>query len=172
MTLISAVTLAVAIVGAVLGILNTWKAYDRDRPKLRVIPKHAIPVGAADPRLTFCIEVVNLSALSAPGRSCRLAPGWSAFLPSQQSHRSSVQHCFLVDRLIRRHTGTTVCACFNVGRNAIQAAIFGGCRDAPAIGKRLKAGTNCGSCIPELHRMIAAGPVPAVTATATAAKVT
>ena|SRR5665213_2429941 len=64
MTLISAVTLAVAIVGAVLGILNTWKAYDRDRPKLRVIPKHAIPVGAADPRLTFRIEVVNLSAFA------------------------------------------------------------------------------------------------------------
>jgi NAD(P)H-nitrite reductase large subunit len=58
-----------------------------------------------------------------------------------------------------------------VGRNAIEAAIFAGCRDAPAIGKQLTAGTNCGSCIGELHRMIAAGRVPAVAATATAANV-
>jgi assimilatory nitrate reductase catalytic subunit len=52
--------------------------------------------------------------------------------------------------------GATVCACFKVGRNAIEAAIIQGCRDATTIGRRLKAGTNCGSCIPELHRMIAA----------------
>ena len=55
-------------------------------------------------------------------------------------------------------SGATVCACFGVGRNAIQAAIVQGCRDTPAIGQRLKAGTNCGSCIPELRRMIAATP--------------
>jgi assimilatory nitrate reductase catalytic subunit len=55
-------------------------------------------------------------------------------------------------------SGATVCACFNVGHNAIEAAILAGCRDVPAIGKRLKAGTNCGSCIPELCRMIAAQP--------------
>ena len=58
--------------------------------------------------------------------------------------------------------GATVCACFNVGRNAIEAAIVTGCRDAPAIGRQTKAGTNCGSCIPELRRMIAALETPAV----------
>jgi assimilatory nitrate reductase catalytic subunit len=52
--------------------------------------------------------------------------------------------------------GATVCACFNVGCNAIEAAILQGCRDAQSIGQRLKAGTNCGSCIPELRRMIEA----------------
>jgi assimilatory nitrate reductase catalytic subunit len=53
-------------------------------------------------------------------------------------------------------TGATVCACFGVGRNAIGAAIAQGCTDAAAIGRRLKAGTNCGSCVPELNRLIAA----------------
>lgn len=52
--------------------------------------------------------------------------------------------------------GATVCACFNVGCNAIEAAIRKGCRDAQSIGKRLKAGTQCGSCLPELRRMIEA----------------
>jgi assimilatory nitrate reductase catalytic subunit len=51
-------------------------------------------------------------------------------------------------------TGVTVCACFGVGRNTIEAAIANGCRDLSSIGNRLKAGTNCGSCVPELRRLI------------------
>jgi assimilatory nitrate reductase catalytic subunit len=50
--------------------------------------------------------------------------------------------------------GVTVCACFGVGRNAIEAAIANGCHDLSSIGNRLKAGTNCGSCMPELRRLI------------------
>ncbi len=56
-----AVTLAIAVLGAVLGVINTWHAIDKKRVKVRVRPKHAIPIGAADPRLTFCIEITNLS---------------------------------------------------------------------------------------------------------------
>jgi assimilatory nitrate reductase catalytic subunit len=52
-------------------------------------------------------------------------------------------------------TGVTVCACFGIGRNAIEAAIANGCYDLASIGDRLKAGTNCGSCVPELRRLIA-----------------
>ena len=54
--------------------------------------------------------------------------------------------------------GAVICACLASGGNAIDAAINEGCRDAASIGKRLKAGTNCGSCVPELRRMIAATP--------------
>ncbi len=57
--------------------------------------------------------------------------------------------------------GALVCACFSVGRNAIEAAIRQGCADARAIGKQLKAGTNCGSCVPELNRLLAASTVAA-----------
>lgn len=64
MSLIQGVTLAIAVLGAVLGVINTWHALDRTRVKLRVRPKHAIPVGGFDPRLTFCIEVTNLSAFA------------------------------------------------------------------------------------------------------------
>lgn len=52
--------------------------------------------------------------------------------------------------------GPIVCACFGVGRNTINDAIAAGCATAGEIGARLKAGTNCGSCIPELKRLIAA----------------
>ncbi len=51
--------------------------------------------------------------------------------------------------------GRIVCACFSVGVNTITSAI----RDqrlgsTDEIGQALKAGTNCGSCVPELRRLI------------------
>ena len=49
--------------------------------------------------------------------------------------------------------GPTVCACFGVGLNAICAAFEAGAATAEEIGLRLKAGTNCGSCLPEIRRI-------------------
>ncbi|WMT77656.1 molybdopterin-dependent oxidoreductase [Bradyrhizobium sp. Ash2021] len=51
--------------------------------------------------------------------------------------------------------GPIVCACFGVGRSTICDTIAAGARSAAEIGAKLKAGTNCGSCIPELKRLIA-----------------
>jgi assimilatory nitrate reductase catalytic subunit len=51
--------------------------------------------------------------------------------------------------------GPIVCACFGVGRTTICDAITAGAGSAAEVGVRLKAGTNCGSCIPELKRLIA-----------------
>lgn len=61
MSVVEAITLAIAILGAVLGFINTWHAIDKKRVKIRVRPKHAISLGAVDPRITFCIEITNLS---------------------------------------------------------------------------------------------------------------
>jgi assimilatory nitrate reductase catalytic subunit len=65
--------------------------------------------------------------------------------------------------------GPIVCACFGVGRSTICDAIGAGARSAAEIGAKLKAGTNCGSCIPELKRLIAqtgTSPVPQTLAAA------
>ncbi len=52
--------------------------------------------------------------------------------------------------------GPLICACFAVGRNRIvDAVIAGGCSSVDAIGETLKAGTNCGSCLPELRKIVA-----------------
>lgn len=64
MTIFNVITFAIAVLGAILGVINTWHAIDKSRVKLRVIPKHAIPVGGMDNRLTFCIEVINLSSFA------------------------------------------------------------------------------------------------------------
>jgi len=55
----------------------------------------------------------------------------------------------------RTDAGRVVCACFNVGENTLVEAIRAGKVDSvEAIGAVLKAGTNCGSCIPELRALI------------------
>jgi assimilatory nitrate reductase catalytic subunit len=52
-------------------------------------------------------------------------------------------------------TGPLVCACFGVGRNTLLQAIrTRGLRTPAALGQALRCGTNCGSCIPELKRLI------------------
>ncbi len=52
-------------------------------------------------------------------------------------------------------TGPVVCACHGVDRDAIELAIASGCRTTRALGERLRAGTNCGSCLPELRALLA-----------------
>lgn len=49
--------------------------------------------------------------------------------------------------------GPTVCACFGVGLAAIRAAFARGAASPDEIGQQLKAGTNCGSCLPEIRRI-------------------
>ena len=62
----------------------------------------------------------------------------------------------------RTSAGPVICACFGVGRTTICDAIAGGARSAADIGARLKAGTNCGSCIPEVKRLIAQAAIDAL----------
>jgi assimilatory nitrate reductase catalytic subunit len=51
--------------------------------------------------------------------------------------------------------GPLVCACFGVGRNVITKAIDDqGLCSTDLVGAALKAGTNCGSCLPELRGLI------------------
>ncbi len=50
--------------------------------------------------------------------------------------------------------GAIICSCFQVGENQIIEAIDAGCRSPETLGKTLKCGTNCGSCIPELATLI------------------
>ncbi|MDR7342237.1 assimilatory nitrate reductase catalytic subunit [Pantoea alhagi] len=50
--------------------------------------------------------------------------------------------------------GKTICSCFGIGEQQIIAAIRQGALSCAALGKQLKCGTNCGSCIPELKKLI------------------
>ncbi|WP_126456797.1 nitrate reductase [Sulfuriflexus mobilis] len=52
-------------------------------------------------------------------------------------------------------TGRIVCACFNVGEKTLRKTIDEkGLRSVEEIGEQLRAGTNCGSCKPELAELL------------------
>lgn len=52
--------------------------------------------------------------------------------------------------------GRLICSCWEVGSVAIGQAIAGGCHSTEALSEKLRCGTQCGSCIPDLKAMLAA----------------
>ena len=50
----------------------------------------------------------------------------------------------------------SICVCMGVGEGAIRAAIRGGCDSVEAVGRATTAGTNCGSCKPEIGAILSA----------------
>lgn len=50
-----------------------------------------------------------------------------------------------------------VCSCHQVREAAIRQAMAAGAHTVEMIGEQTCAGTNCGSCLPELRRLVAAG---------------
>lgn len=60
-TISAAITFAIAVLGAALGILNTWRAFDRDKIRIRVSPRWAISYWGSEMTTRFCLEITNLS---------------------------------------------------------------------------------------------------------------
>ncbi|WP_181701694.1 molybdopterin-dependent oxidoreductase [Chthonobacter albigriseus] len=55
----------------------------------------------------------------------------------------------------RADGGAVVCSCFDVGVKTIEEAVRAGtCLSVDEIGRHLKAGSNCGSCRPEIKRIL------------------
>jgi assimilatory nitrate reductase catalytic subunit len=103
-----------------------------------------------DERLAACLFV---------GRGPQLpARGWLASMFAAaaitSAQRSDLLHGAPADPAA--DTGAVVCACFGVGAATIAHAVRErGCATVAAVGSLLRAGTNCGSCRPELARLIA-----------------
>ena len=58
--------------------------------------------------------------------------------------------------------GPRVCACYGVSRDAIRhAAVTHRLRTVSDVGVLLRAGTNCGSCIPEIEEILRDVRMPA-----------
>jgi len=49
--------------------------------------------------------------------------------------------------------GRIVCGCYDVSEAEIRAAVAGGAR-LEELQSRLRCGTECGSCVPELRRLV------------------
>lgn len=55
--------------------------------------------------------------------------------------------------------GPTLCACMNVGINTVRDAIQGGAGTVQKVGEVTCAGTNCGSCKPEIAALLELPPL-------------
>ena len=102
-----------------------------------------------DNRIEACVYVSPRPDL--PSRS------WLASLFSKTALDDMDRAGLLAGRAINAaaDAGPIVCSCFGVGRNTICAAIKKhGMNTAQQIGQKLKAGTNCGSCLPELKTIL------------------
>lgn len=77
MSMVAGITLGIALLGAVLGIINTWHTIDTRRVKLRVTPKLATFYPSEEK--TLCIEVVNLSAFPVTIGEIGFLSRWPTF---------------------------------------------------------------------------------------------
>ena len=59
-------------------------------------------------------------------------------------------------------TGPLICACFGVKLSAIHEVMAAGVVSVADIGRALRAGTNCGSCLPELRGIVERGVKPSI----------
>ncbi len=106
-------------------------------------------------RALFCTQShIQTAVFSSHARSS--LPG-SSWFQDLVDHSLSSQTWRLLDQ--RHHSSTSgqriICSCFRVSQAHIETAIAEGANSPEALGKRLRCGTNCGSCIPELKQLIA-----------------
>jgi len=105
-------------------------------------------------RVESCVFIAptgNSPGGELPSRS------WLAGLFENESLTEGERRGLLLGRAPDGQTdaGRIVCACFSVGVNAITTAIQEqDLSSVEAIGKALRAGTNCGSCVPELRALL------------------
>ncbi len=101
--------------------------------------------------------IVNdrLEAVQSLG-SREQGPSWTALEAAwrQVELDDASRKWLLVGRSTSVDLGPTICACYGVQQKTIELAIHDGLNSPELIGAKLKAGTKCGSCIPEMRRLI------------------
>jgi len=107
-----------------------------------------------------CVQDGRLEAVFFIAADQRLPEReWLASLFNQQVIDSADLAGLLTARPpkgLAANTGRTVCACFSIGETTILNAIQEQKLDSiESVGACLKAGTGCGSCVPEIRRLLA-----------------
>jgi assimilatory nitrate reductase catalytic subunit len=120
-----------------------------------------------DGRLEACVYIANRAELPDRALLARLF----AVQEIEASHRMALLTTGAI--VEGEEPGALVCSCFSVGRNTIRRAIeLHNLSDARQVGACLRAGTNCGSCLPEIRALLAAAPNTSPVSTSTAAPLT
>ncbi|MFO1027818.1 MAG: molybdopterin-dependent oxidoreductase [Acetobacteraceae bacterium] len=123
--------------------------FDRRRGVLRIA---VVTDGAVEACLFLARDAANLPSDAAV----------TAMLgaPVPDSARATILSGRLYDATAAE--GPRVCACFGITRDAVRHAVAThNLHSVRAIGDMLRAGTNCGSCIPELEEILRNVRIPA-----------
>ena len=102
-------------------------------------------------------EKLNSCLFTASEHSQLPGRDWLQGLFKEQSLEKIQRACLLAGKAAdtSQNCGPIVCSCFSVGRNTLQETIRNNnLMDVAAVGEHLQAGTNCGSCIPEIKQII------------------
>jgi assimilatory nitrate reductase catalytic subunit len=76
-------------------------------------------------------------------------------MPFMEAGRlSEEQRALLLRGGAQTERGGEICACFAVSRSCVEDAIHAGADSMDAIGRATRAGSNCGSCRPELRALL------------------
>jgi assimilatory nitrate reductase catalytic subunit len=134
---------------------------DEDADWIEVEDRHGGMVRAAhlvDGRIEACLFVSQRQDLPGPASPSR---NWLAQMFDKDSLSPQDRIGLLSGRArlsgenAGADPGPTVCSCFGVGRNTIRLAVEQhGLRDAAEVTACVKAGGNCGSCVPEIRALL------------------
>ena len=100
----------------------------------------------------------RVEAIMFLGTTCNLQPSaWLKGLLKREIPGPTERRAVLAGRAPdgAADHGAIVCVCHQVGTARIDRAIAEGCGTPDAIGRNCAAGTNCGSCLPEINRLLA-----------------
>lgn len=107
-------------------------------------------------RIAFFAEGKLLAALFVARKPVAVMRDYLAGLPAQEAAGVLSGH----PPADVSDPGPVLCACFNVGINTILRAVEGdGLTSVAAVGLALQAGTNCGSCRPEIATLLRAAQI-------------
>jgi assimilatory nitrate reductase catalytic subunit len=109
--------------------------------------------GTHDYRGLFCQgDIIQLAAFAGTDRD---------LLPDTQQLVQLLEHKIGTDswKLLngsrdKSASGRLICSCHQVSERSIVAAINEGAITCTELGRKLRCGTNCGSCIPELEQLL------------------
>ena len=131
--------------------VSDWEAYAQALFGLSTAPEVLVDPARQQTRLAFVEDGVLRAALFVAPEPVAVARDFVASLLDQPADG------ILAARAggERADPGPTVCACMSVGRNQILAAIEAAGGDLDRVCQSTGAGTNCGSCRPEVADLIA-----------------
>ncbi|PRY21415.1 assimilatory nitrate reductase catalytic subunit [Aliiruegeria haliotis] len=142
---------------AELACSSTPEDWETDARALFGLPTEATAITLIDParrtaRLAFLQDGQLVAALFAAPEPVGVS---RSFLAGALGEPATAEVLSGRPGAERADPGATVCACFDIGVNTILAAIEGQTlASVDQIGAALNAGTNCGSCKPELQALL------------------